>query len=942
MDGHSEADIVILTALDMEHSAVRGYLSSPRRLDHPAGTVFEIGQAPGGHGLIAIGITGVGNTTAAVLAERAIATFRPRALMFVGIAGALREDVALGDVVVATKVYAYQGGEERQDGFWARPRSWEISHQLDQAARRVHAAGTWTRLLAPDPARRAPAVHFSPVAAGEVVLKSQDGPLAGRLRHVYGDAVAIEMESAGAALAAHLNDRLPVISIRGISDRADAAKRTTDRQGWQQIAAANAAAFAVAVAADLCAAAPEAPLAASPWSRSGPAATVIPRQLPAPGNLLVGRAEQLSELDEILLPPARQQAPIAVLTGMAGVGKTALAVRWAHLAAGAFPDGQLYADAHGFGPGPPLRPREILAGFLRALGQSEAAERGTLEERAARFRTAVSQRRMIIVLDNVASAEQARPMLSGTSTCAMLITSRERLRGLAVHHGARLVEVGRLPLREAVTLLRTAVGERAMAEPGGAALLAARCAGLPLALRIAAEMVNSRPARDLGALAGELGDGGTALDLLDTGDDPYSAIRTVFSWSYRTLARPAGAAFRLLSLHPGDTFALPAAAALLGEPRKQAGTTLGALVNAHLLTETSAGRFEMHDLLRSYAQDLCAQTDDHASRLAAILRMADHYLHVADRASRMIMPYRYSVVPDRSTAVDPALDGRPSAMRWFHLERHNLVEICRLDDAELDDPRWRLAYVLRDYFYLTKRLDDWLETHELAVAGCERLGDRRAEGMTRNNLGRALLEAGRTDAAATQYRRAYGLFQGEGDEHGMTDALLNLASILRRQGRCEEALRDQLTALAFYRDAGLDRKAGITLRGIARTELALGRLADATKHAEQSLVRFRNLGLDLDIAESLSTLAQIYGERGDADRAEAAGQRALDHARRAGSDYEQARALHRLGAIAARAGRIETARQRWRAALTIFLRLGATAAETVRSDLRGLSGSGLS
>lgn len=902
--------------------------------------MFEIGQAPGEHGLIALGVTGAGNTAAAVLAERAIATFSPRALMFVGIAGALREDVALGDVVVATKVYAYHGGEEHQDGFLARPRSWEISHQLDQTARRVLAAGAWIRLLPPDPGRRVPAVHFSPVAAGEVVLKSRAGSLAGRLRHTYSDAVAIEMESAGAALAAHLNDRLPVISIRGISDRADAAKHAADRQGWPQIAAANAAAFAVAVAADLCASAAAAPPAAPQRTDPGPAAAMTPRQLPAPGNFLVGRTEQLSRLDEILLPG--RPAPIAVLTGMAGAGKTALAVRWAHRAAGAFPDGQLYVDARGFGPGPPLRSREILAGFLRALGQSEAAERGTLEERAARFRSAVSQRRMIVVLDNVASAEQARPLLPGSTTCAVLITSRERLRGLAVHHGARLVEVGRLPPREAVTLLRTVIGDRAVAEPGGTALLAGRCAGLPLALRIAAEIVISHPARTLAELAGELGDGDTALELLDTGDDPYSAVRTVFSWSYRTLAHPAAAAFRLLGLHPGDTFAPPAAAALLDVPAQQAGKTLEALVSAHLLTETPDGRFEMHDLLRSYARSLCAQADDDASQRAAVHRVAGYYLRAAGHASRLIMPYRYSVVPDGPAAVDPALGGRPSAMRWFRVERHNLVELCRVDDAGLDDQRWRLAFVLRDYFYITKHLDDWLETHELAVRGCERLGDRRAEAMTRNNLGRALLEAGQTDAATAQYRRAYGLFQDEGDRHGMTDALVNLASILRRQGRREEALRDQLRALAFYRDAGLARKTGITLRGIARTELALGRLAEATGYAEESLARFLDLGLDLDTAESLSTLAQIYGERGDIGRAESAGQRAVDYARRAGSDYEQARALHRLGAVAARAGRIEAARQRWREALTIYLRLGATAAETVRSDLRGLPGSGLS
>jgi 8-oxo-dGTP diphosphatase len=248
----SDAVIVILTALDLEYQSVRRLLSSPRRRDHPAGTVFEIGRLPGGNGLIALATTGEGNAAAAILAERAIAMFSPLALMFVGVAGALRDSIALGDVVVATKVYAYHGGEARPDGFMPRPRSWEISHRLDQAARHVHRAGSWIRLLEHGPPRPAPAVHFKPVAAGEVVLNSREGSLATRLRRSYGDAVAIEMESAGAAQAAHLNDRLPVLSVRGISDRADGAKHEADRESWQPVAAANAAAFALAVGAELC------------------------------------------------------------------------------------------------------------------------------------------------------------------------------------------------------------------------------------------------------------------------------------------------------------------------------------------------------------------------------------------------------------------------------------------------------------------------------------------------------------------------------------------------------------------------------------------------------------------------------------------------------------------------------------------------------------------
>jgi nucleoside phosphorylase/tetratricopeptide (TPR) repeat protein len=936
MGGDGGGVIVILTALNLECLSVRRFLSPLRRLDHPAGTVFEVGRPPGGQGLVALAVTGEGNTAAAVLAERAIAMFRPRALLFVGVAGALRDDIALGDVVVATKVYAYHGGDVQPDGFRARPRCWEIPHQLDQIARRTHRTGSWTALLPADPPQRVPAIHFRPVAAGEVVLNSRHGSLAEHLRSSYSDAVAIEMESAGVAHAAHLNNGLPVACVLGISDKADGAKREADRRGWQPTAAGNAAAFAVAVAAELGPSADER-LTYLLQGGPGPTGRPVPRQLPVPGRHLVGRAGLLSRLDELLLRPGGRPVPIAVLAGMAGAGKTALAVRWAHAAAGTFPDGQLYADVRGFGPDPPLPAHEILAGFLRALGQSQGAEQGTLDERAARFRTALSERRMLIVLDNVGSIEQIRPLLPGTGSCAVLITTRERLRGLAIHHGAELLEVDRLLERDAVTLLHTAIGERVAAKPRELAMLAARCGGLPLALRIAAEMMISHPGQDPGALMDGLSRSDTALDLLDTGDDPYSAVRTVFFWSYQALAPPAATAFRLLGLHPSHDFSLPAAAALLNVPTAQVRATLRALINAHLVIETADGRFGMHDLLRAYAQELCADTDDQPTRRAAVNRMFDQYLHTAALAGRTIMPHRYRIALDGSATAAPSFGTRQQAARWFDQERYNLVELSKLEAPEFDARRWQLAYVLRDYFFLSKHLDGWVETHRLAVAGCQRLGDRRAEGMTRNNLGRALLESGQVEAAAAQYRRAHSLLQDASDEIGVTDSLVNLASILRRQGACEEALRDQLTALAFYRRAGLDRKIGITLRSIAHTELALGSLADAARHAEEALARFVDLGLDLDAAQSLNTLMQIQQERGDTDHAEATGRLAIEYSRRAGSDYEEAQALHQLGVVAAGTGRAELAWQWWTESLAILSRLGAVMAETVRSDLRDLA-----
>ncbi len=254
-DGHTlpvVTAIVVLAALDLEYRAVRQHLDQLRTRVHPAGTLFEVGSLPGNSGAIALAVTGEGNVGAAVLTERAIGMFRPRALLCAGIAGALKEDIALGDVVVATKVYAMHSGREHDDGFLARPRVWHASHELEQVARHVAQAATWTGRIPRNRAPTAsspPTVHFKPVASGEVVLTATGASLPAVLRGTYDDAVAIEMESAGIAQAAHLNRSLPVLSVRGISDRADAHKHVADAAGWRRIAAERAAAFAMTIAA---------------------------------------------------------------------------------------------------------------------------------------------------------------------------------------------------------------------------------------------------------------------------------------------------------------------------------------------------------------------------------------------------------------------------------------------------------------------------------------------------------------------------------------------------------------------------------------------------------------------------------------------------------------------------------------------------------------------
>ncbi len=252
MNGPARGGVLVLTALDLEYQAVRAHLSGLREYSHPAGTLFETGQLPDG-GRITLAVTGEGNPGAAVLAERAITMFGPQAVMFVGVAGSLKDDVGLGDIVVGTKIYAYHGGAEADDGFLARPRAFEAAHELEQPARRIARTGSWASRLGPGSPAALPTVHFKPIAAGEVLLNSRDAPLARQLRRTYQDAAAIEMESAGLSQASHLNRGLPAITIRGISDRADSAKHAADEAGWQPRAAAHAAAFAVTLAEEVMA-----------------------------------------------------------------------------------------------------------------------------------------------------------------------------------------------------------------------------------------------------------------------------------------------------------------------------------------------------------------------------------------------------------------------------------------------------------------------------------------------------------------------------------------------------------------------------------------------------------------------------------------------------------------------------------------------------------------
>jgi hypothetical protein len=329
-----------------------------------------------------------------------------------------------------------------------------------------------------------------------------------------------------------------------------------------------------------------------------------------------------------------------VIGGMAGVGKTALAVQFAHQAADAFPDGQLYVNLRGFGPaGVSATPEEAIRGFLEALGARAEHIPVGVDAQAALYRSLLAGRRVLVLLDNARDEQQVRPLLPGSAGCLALVTSRRQLTGLAAD-GAYLLNLGVLTDSESIELLAGRLGsDQVCAEAEAAARVIALCDRLPLALAIAAARIAASPALSLGAVARELQHVGRRLDVLDTGD-PATSVRSALSWSYNNLSEPAAAMFRQLGLHPGPHISLPAAASQAGIPRRAARALLSELASAHLLTERAPGRFAFHDLLRAYAAEQATAVDTTAGRDAATHRMLGHSLHSAVGADQVLGPER--------------------------------------------------------------------------------------------------------------------------------------------------------------------------------------------------------------------------------------------------------------------------------------------------------------
>lgn len=669
----------------------------------------------------------------------------------------------------------------------------------------------------------------------------------------------------------------------------------------------------------------------------------IPRQLPAAIRDFIGRAADLSALDALLLTDTggtRRDQPgavvISAIDGAAGIGKTALAVHWGHRMRHSFPDGTLYANLRGYGPGQPAIPGEVLDGFLRALGVPPGQIPTAADDRAALYRSLLDGRRVLVVLDNANTPEQVRPLLPAGASCLALITSRSSMTGLVVSLGAARVSLDLLPFDEAITLLRGIVGDaRADAEPQAMADIVRACARLPLALRIAGARVASRRHLRLGDLRAELLDGQKWLDTLSLAGDEVSAVRTVFAWSYNALTAEQAIVFRRLGLHPGVELDLYAAAALANTTPDRVRVDLEALADVHLVESVDTDRYLAHDLLRAYAVDRAGREDTPQQRADALNRLLGFYLRTADAADRTVM-FRARASIDAAPAPRrmPDFDSARAAMTWFEVEYANLTAAARrAAEAGLHALAWQLPAALNGLFDGAGRRADWIAALEDGLTAASALGDKRGERYVLGCLAELLASRHRPDEAVDYGRRALAIAQLELDRTGQAYALAQLGRALLGAKQLDAAaacLRQSSEICLEIDNAWAHANA---MSDLGRVHLQLGRLDDALDCQQRALDAYRQVRDRGRESHALGCLGDVHLAADRLDLAFDCHARALDIASRDEIRSSQASALECLGTDLHRTGDVVGARVHWQRALEIFDELGDVQADEIRVRL---------
>jgi DNA-binding SARP family transcriptional activator len=677
--------------------------------------------------------------------------------------------------------------------------------------------------------------------------------------------------------------------------------------------------------------------------RPTPADRVVPRQLPAGIDGFVGRDAELKALDGLLgnqLDPERRPVVIAAIAGPAGIGKTTLAVHWAHRVADRFPDGHLYANLRGFDPaGHPLEPAESIRVFLDALQVPASRIPVSLEAQAGLYRSLLAGKRMLVLLDNARDADQIRPLLPGAPSCLVVVTSRNQLSGLVAANGAHPLTLDLLTDDEARLLLAHRLShDRIALEPDATNELITRCAHLPLALAIVAARAATHPSHPLAALARQLGDARGALDLF-AGEDTSTDVRAVFSSSYRTLSAPAARLFRLLGLHPGPDVTAAAAASLAGLPISQARPLLADLARAHLVTEPTAGRYAFHDLLRAYAGELAHTRDTGTDRRAATHRLLDHYLHTAHTAALLLYRHGETITPAAAQAgVSPETLTTPDeASAWFATEQPVLLAVLgHAARAGFHRHTCQLAGALFTFLHRHGRWHDRAATQQTALDAAHRLGDRAEQARAHRRLGVASADLGRHDDARRHLDHALDLSSEAGDLGGQAWTHYHRNLVAALQGRNAEALDAAQRSLRLFQAAGDRVGQAAALTDVGWHQGRLGNHREALGLLRQALDLHQELDNRTYQAHTWSCLGDTHQQLGEPSQAIACYQAALDLFRTLGDHYAEASTLAHLGASQHTAGDPDAARAAWQHAHDLLDDLDQPAADQIRAQLHHL------
>lgn len=696
--------------------------------------------------------------------------------------------------------------------------------------------------------------------------------------------------------------------------------------------------------------------------------TAVPAQLPAYATDFTGRGECLRELDELV---SGTGARTIVICGTAGVGKTTLAVHWGQISKERFPDGQLYVNLHGFSGFEPMKPAQALTRFLRAFGVPPGEVSADVDEAAALFRSLLVDKKVLLLLDNAASADQVRPLLPGAADCLVLITSRNRLSRLVARDGARRISLDVLAMDDAVALLGKLLGIRGASETQAICDLAQACARLPLALRIAAASIADRPHQSLADFVRALADG-DLLEALSVTDDQQAAVRTAFDVSYQALPSETKRVFCMIGAIPGPDFTIEAIAALADVEAARAGQILDQLTAMHMIEQVSSRRYTLHDLLRLYAEKQCKAHVTEAERLAGLGRLCRYYLAMTDAGARQVSPqlFRLEVASALEHQGQSAFAHPREALEWLDSERENLVAVTQVAERERLHPlAWLLADTLRGYLTLRQNKPDWLAIAESGLAAAVDAGDKAGQAAAHHNLAQAYRILSRFEQAFDHLTRARTLSKEGGWSDGHTAALCNLGILYAHQGRMHEAVEhysqaleanrkaqklggiavnlgnlaeayrhmDELSkaieltneALSLYAQIDAISGCGIALVNLGGMHMELGDTELALSYVERGLAIHRKIGGLFQIAEGLSELSRVHCAADRPDEAVSAAKSALEINETEGDRSLEADARNALAAALAASGHLKDAMKQYERARTMSAAAGALYFETV-------------